>query len=215
MSMKHPPFEDQLARHTLWPETEKLYGHGFEISSVASSHDGSLVATSCKATSVAHAVIRLYDTKDWREIKPSLEAHSLTVTCLRFSADDQYLLSVGRDRQWVVFQRDSQKLYNYKLKESNPKGHSRMILSASWAPLEAGRIFATASRDRAVRIWKMQAEITECQTTLMASSPATAVDILSRCIGENMVVAVGTESGDIVLYILGTYTFIVHRLDMQ
>ena len=214
-SMKHPPFEDQLARHTLWPETEKLYGHGFEISSVASSHDGSLVATSCKATSVAHAVIRLYDTKDWREIKPSLEAHSLTVTCLRFSADDQYLLSVGRDRQWVVFQRDSHKPYSYKLKQSNPKGHSRMILSASWAPLEAGRIFATASRDKTVKIWKMQAEVTECHTTLMASSPVTAVDIFSRCIEENMIVAIGTESSDIVLYILGTSTFIVHKLNMQ
>lgn len=64
--LEHPPFEDQLARHTLWPEHEKLYGHGYEISAVAASYDGSLVATSCKASSLYHAVIRLYTSIDWR-----------------------------------------------------------------------------------------------------------------------------------------------------
>ncbi len=76
------------------PETEKLYGHGYEISILTASHDGSIIATACKASSIDHAVIRLFETKTWHEIKPPLTAHSLTVTRLRFSADDKYLLSV-------------------------------------------------------------------------------------------------------------------------
>jgi elongator complex protein 2 len=103
LNLSHPPLEDHLSRHTLWPEIEKLYGHGYEISTLAASRDGSLVATACKASSIDHAVIRIFETKEWHEVKPPLMAHSLTVTRLRFSADDQFLLSVGRDRQWAVF----------------------------------------------------------------------------------------------------------------
>ena len=198
----HPPLEDYLAKHALWPEREKLYGHGFEISAVISSHDGTLVATACRASSVDHAVIRLYETKNWREVKPALTAHSLTVTCLRFSKDDQFLLSVGRDRQWAVFSRDVAEAGRYKLDDSNPRGHSRMILSASWAPPEAGRVFTTVGRDKVIKVWKMQAKRTECATTIAATSPVTAVDILPRIVHDTLVVATGTEQGQVALYTL-------------
>ena len=89
-SLSQPPVEDHLARNTLWPEHEKLYGHGYEISCVASNAAGTLVATACKASSLDHAVIRLYETKEWREIKPPLSAHTLTVTSLAFSPDDHF-----------------------------------------------------------------------------------------------------------------------------
>ncbi len=200
--LDQPPLEDHLARHTLWPEREKLYGHGYEISAVTSSHDSEIVATACRASSIDHAVIRLYDTKNWREVKPALTAHSLTVTCLRFSKDDQLLLSVGRDRQWTVFERDVDVPGRYKLKDSNPKGHSRMILSADWAPLEAGRVFTTAGRDRVVKVWKMQAKGTECATTITGTSPITAVDILSSLVRNTLIVAIGTEQGQLTVYTL-------------
>lgn len=150
LDLDHPPTEDHLARHTLWPEIEKLYGHGYEVSAVASSHNSRLVATACRASSVQHAVIRLYETQGWREIKPPLAAHTLTVTRLRFSEDDQFLVSVGRDRQWVLFRRDEQDGNLYTHVSSNPKGHSRMILDGAWAPVRCGRVFATASRDKSV-----------------------------------------------------------------
>ena len=209
---ERPPLEDQLARHTLWPEREKLYGHGHEISAVASSHDGTVVATSCRASSLEHATIRLYTTKDWREVKPSLKAHALTVTTLCFSSDDQYLISVGRDRQWVIFERDSGRPGGYFLKHSNLKGHSRMILDACWAPLDAGRVFATASRDKTVKIWKISAMDIVCTTTIVAASSMTTVDIHTQLSQEDMVVASGTETGNITLHILQPPNWIVKQM---
>lgn len=206
LNLDHPPLEDHLARHTLWPEREKLYGHGYEISAVATSHDSNFVATACKASSVDHAVIRLFEASDWREVKPALASHSLTVTCLRFSQDDKYLLSVGRDRQWAIFKRDPTMPDRYDLAMSNPKGHTRMILSASWAPLVAGRIFATVGRDKVVKMWKLVDEEvpmkSECLTTVTFSTAVTAVDIALQVIRDQLTVAVGTEVGEVSIFIL-------------
>lgn len=207
-----PISEDRLSRHTLWPETEKLYGHGHEISAVACSNDGSIVATACKASSIDHAVIRLYSTQKWREVKPSLTAHSLTVTCLRFSSDDRYLLSVGRDRQWVVFEVEEPGSEVYHIKHKNSKGHSRTILAASWAPLQAGVVFATAGRDKVTRLWKQKLDGIDCSATLAASSPVTAVDILPRYVNGSIIVASGTETGEVSVYILGTSTIEIRNV---
>ena len=198
----HPPTEDQLARHTLWPEREKLYGHGYEISAVAVSHDGLIIATSCKASSLDHAVIKIYTTKDWREVKPALAAHSLTVTAMAFAKDDHYLLSVGRDRQWALFERDANQVEVYALKHCNPKGHSRMILGVCWAPLESGRVFATAGRDKTVKLWAVNMQSVECMSTITNPSSVIAVDIAPQVIEGNIFIASGTESGEAHVYAL-------------
>ncbi|KAI1407264.1 WD40 repeat-like protein [Hypoxylon sp. FL1857] len=206
LDIDHPPFEDSLSRHTLWPEIEKLYGHGYEISCLAVSHDGTLIASACKASSINHAVIRLFETERWTEVKPPLTAHSLTATRLRFSPDDRYLLSVGRDRQWAVFERDSDDKHSYKLLQSNPKGHSRMILDAAWAPSNDSLVFATAGRDKQVKVWrKASSDSAEpgitCVTTIPESHPVTAVDFLPRnAKNGTLLLAIGTEIGEISIY---------------
>jgi elongator complex protein 2 len=193
LDFDHPPFEDHLARHLLWPETEKLYGHGYEISALAISNDGSVVATACRASSIDHAVIRLYDTKEWLEIKPPLKAHSLTVTALQFSHDDKHLLSVGRDRQWVVWERNAEA--GYELRHSNPKGHSRMILGASWTSLQPPT-FLTAGRDKTVRIWQIVDNEVALKGSVTSTAPVTAV-ACSREIPQNTLqFAFGAETGE-------------------
>ncbi|KAL4789914.1 6-phosphofructo-2-kinase-domain-containing protein [Aspergillus venezuelensis] len=197
-----PPLEDQLSRSTLWPEHEKLYGHGYEISAVAVSHDRSLIATACKASSIDHAVVRLYDTSDWHEIRPSLAAHTLTITSLSFSADDRYLLSVGRDRQWAVFARSETDPSTFTLKQSNPKGHSRMILDADWAPASKRQlpIFATAGRDKSIKLWQVAEESIECKATIPARSSVTSVSFLPQVYNGIFFLATGEDDGKLSIH---------------
>jgi elongator complex protein 2 len=199
-----PPFEDQLARYTLWPEHEKLYGHGFEISAVAVNNDRTLIATACKASSIDHAVVRLYDTSDWHEIRPSLAAHSLTITSLSFSSDDLYLLSVGRDRQWAVYGRSEQDPSTFSLMTSHPKGHSRMILDAAWAPVSEIHTFATAGRDKSVKIWQLAERSFVCKTTITLKSSVTAISFLPQEQAGSFFLATGEDSGELSLYRIAT-----------
>ncbi|KAI9652965.1 MAG: hypothetical protein M1831_006294 [Alyxoria varia] len=166
---QQPPVEDHLGRHLLWPEIEKLYGHGYEICAIACSHDGTLVATACRASSIDHAVIRLYETEGWLELKPPLKAHGLTVTALGFDQTDEFLISVGRDRMCVVWRRAHLDRNQFTMLLQMEKAHTRMVLDASWAPttpLNVLRdfplsrtprqcIFATAGRDKNVQIWSI------------------------------------------------------------
>jgi elongator complex protein 2 len=171
LDVAHPPLEESLSRHTLWPEVEKLYGHGYEMSCLAASRDGRLVASACRASSLNHAVIRIFETSRWTELRPPLACHTSTVFRLRFSADDRFLLSVGKDRRWAVFRRrrrDGEEgqasaddagagdMY-YEEFQSDDKGHKRMVLDAAWGPLipdvPGRRIFATASRDKSFIVW--------------------------------------------------------------
>ncbi|KAH7318546.1 elongator protein 2 [Stachybotrys elegans] len=204
LEIDHPPFEETLSRHTLWPETEKLYGHGYEISCLAASHDGKLVASACKASSVNHAVIRLFETDRWTEVKPPLTAHSLTAARVRFSPSDEHLLSVGRDRQFAVFKKSSEG--GYQLLHANAKAHSRMILDAAWAPSQTP-MFATAGRDKQVKIWRLQeaedGKTSFAQVTAVpCPSSVTSVDFLGRMIGDKCLLAIGTETGRLGIYVL-------------
>ncbi len=214
-----PPPEDVLARSTLWPEAEKLYGHGYELSCLAASRDGRLIASACRAASLNHAVVRLFATAPrWTELRPPLAAHTLTVTRLRFSLDGRFLLSVGRDRQWVVWERGAGEDGNetFTLFQAN-KAHARMILDAAWAPpldeQNNRAVFATAGRDKLVKVWaRTEGKAEESQesqeskeskeskfslaTTIPQDHPVTAVDFFARpSTAAQLVLAVGTEAG--------------------
>eukprot|EP00124_Ichthyophonus_hoferi_P005461 Ihof_evm3s798 gene=Ihof_evmTU3s798 len=93
-ALDEPPHETYLSRNTLWPETQKLYGHGYDIFSLATNHKGTLLVSACKATTNEHALMRVWDTKTWGELY-TLPGHTLTVTQMQFSPNDQYLLSVS------------------------------------------------------------------------------------------------------------------------
>ncbi|KAK9239948.1 WD40-repeat-containing domain protein [Lipomyces kononenkoae] len=214
-ALSAPPLESHLQRHTLFAEIDKLYGHGYEISSAAVSNSGKLLATTCRANNATHAVIRLFDTTTWHEIRPPLaEAHSLTITGVRFSHDDRYLLSVGRDRLFVVWELseegEREAIGYYEMHYKAVKGHTRIIWDGAWAPpgLANGGldyVFATASRDKTVKIWTRGGAKSWAPVLVQKFEDAvTAIDfspsLVSR--GTQALLAVGLDNGRIFVYSL-------------
>ncbi|KAL3233046.1 Elongator complex protein 2 [Nakaseomyces bracarensis] len=201
-SLKTPPLEETLQRHLLWPEVEKLYGHGYEITSLDVSPDRTLIASACKSNTITHAVIRIFDINTWSEIKPPLSFHSLTITRLRFSHDSKYLLSVCRDRKWAVWERDFEN-NSFVLRYTDPKPHTRIIWDGDWAPLEFGVSFITTSRDRTIKFWDLQGTDEQAFKMLHSeklNSPVTAISIYGKVVEDNLVVAAGLEDGSIFIY---------------
>ncbi|XP_074610672.1 elongator complex protein 2-like [Acropora palmata] len=206
VSLKEPPTEDVLLQNTLWPEVQKLYGHGYEVYCVASSPDGALLASACKASKSEHAVLILWDTETWRQVC-SLASHALTVTQMAFDHGGQRLLSVSRDRCWSVFKRkresDEGPLFQLAARSDKSRQHARIIWSCAWSGDD--KYFATASRDKKVIMWGDQEPPKDnwqavCKP-LDVGEPSTAIDIGPGIIkGLRYLVAVGTESGRIALY---------------
>ena len=211
---QEPPTEDFLARHTLWPEHEKLYGHGHEISALAANSSGTLIATACRSSSAEHAVIRLYETKDWHEVRPPLTAHSLTIARLQFHQSNDRLLSVGRDRQWALFglaehersvASDAKASQNYSLIAANPKGHFRMILDVAWSAVGHVSFFATAGRDKAIKIWASSPDEKDdfmCKMTITRPAPVTAVEFNGTSEDDLVCLAAGEETGQLSYHIV-------------
>ncbi|CAN8320958.1 unnamed protein product [Cochlearia groenlandica] len=199
--LREPPIEDQLAFHTLWPESHKLYGHGNELFSLCCDHNGSLVASSCKAQSSAMAEIWLWEVGTWKAVG-RLQSHSLTVTNLEFSYDDTLLLSVSRDRHFSVFsvQRTENGEVSQKL-IAKVEAHKRIIWACSWNPL--GHHFATSSRDKTVKIWSIESNaiVKQILTLPPFASSVTAVAWTGLDRKEKSgCIAVGMESGLIELW---------------
>ncbi|KIO22037.1 hypothetical protein M407DRAFT_28386 [Tulasnella calospora MUT 4182] len=192
-----PPCEGELASTTLWPEVEKLFGHGYELYALGVSHSGSVVATACKSTTPEHAVIRLYDSGTWRPLGEPLPGHTLTVTRIAFSPDDRFILSTSRDRTWRLFERQAEGGYRPIASE---KGHARIIWDCAWS--KVGGLFATAGRDKLVKVW--QPTDGTCAkwkaiATIKLEEAATAVDF--ALVGESRHrLAIGLENGNVAIY---------------
>lgn len=145
-------------QNTLWPEVQKLYGHGYEVFAMCSTSDGKILASSCRATNEEHAQIILWNTSTWKQIQKLL-SHQLTVTQMKFSPNDQYLLSVSRDRRWTIFENlneeKSDKICNFELIATTDKKngiHTRIIWTCDWS--HDSQYFATGSRDGKLIAWK-------------------------------------------------------------
>ncbi|KAF9161161.1 Elongator subunit elp2 [Actinomortierella ambigua] len=173
-AMNQPPYEEHLLQHTLWPEVEKLFGHGYELMCVDASHDGKWIASACRAHTPDQAVVRIYDAKSWKQTRQPLVSHTLTVTKVLFSHNDKYLLSISRDRLWSLYERvEGQEETNpYKLVASN-KAHARILWDCSWSSDDS--MFATASRDKTVKIWVKKDPSWAAVATLKLPEAVTAV----------------------------------------
>jgi elongator complex protein 2 len=124
-----------------------VFGHGYESIAIGVSSSRKLFATACKATTAKHAAVRIYDTETFRPFGQPLEGHTLTVTRIAFSPDDQLVLTVSRDRSWRLFRKEEESAVGY-VPVAVDKSHARIIWDGAWAA--DGKVFATASRDKTV-----------------------------------------------------------------
>eukprot|EP00892_Ulva_mutabilis_P001225 jgi/Ulvmu1/11102/UM070_0018.1 len=219
------PLEEDLCAGTLWPEVQKLYGHGNDVFSLAACPHGSCLVSACKAQSAAAANIRVWDVHAAEPCLQQLPGHSLTITQLRFSADGRFLLSVSRDRSFCLFARPAavQPAHPDAARDAqNPAGaapppfehvgckskaHDRIIWAATWAP--HGRAFATGSRDKVLKVWQFDPAAPQVPTAaaatasgLQAAVTAAAYAPVPSAQGLD-VLAVGFESGDLELFTAG------------
>ncbi|XP_050422943.1 elongator complex protein 2 [Adelges cooleyi] len=152
LTLSQPPTEEDLVQNTLWPEIQKLYGHGYEVYCLASSPDSKWVASAAKATSVEHAAIIIWNTNGYQQVQ-KLVSHNLTVTQLAFSPDSTKLVSVSRDRTWTLFKYNAEScLFSLVFKSNKQTGiHTRIIWCCAWS--HDSSYFATGSRDGKLVVW--------------------------------------------------------------
>lgn len=209
MSMTVPPTEEYLTQNTLWPELQKLYAHGYELYSLAATKDGKVLASACKATTVEHAEIILWDASTWK-IRQRLRSHKLTVTQMKFSHDGNRLLSVSRDRRWTMFENNpsDDEPVNFIVAASTGRTngiHERIIWCCDWS--HDDKFFATGSRDGKVAVWTRTNETTEdslrgyqpAATLELASTSITAISFAKQSFNDDYIIAIGIDSGHIHL----------------
>uniref|UniRef100_A0A3P8TAB7 Elongator complex protein 2 n=1 Tax=Amphiprion percula TaxID=161767 RepID=A0A3P8TAB7_AMPPE len=216
LNLTEPPPEDHLLQNTLWPEVQKLYGHGFEMFCLVSDSTGTVVASACKASKAEHAAVLLWSTTTWRQLQ-SLPCHTLTVTQMAFSPDTQLLLAVSRDRTWSLWRRNPttsespEPMFSmYARTGKDTAIHSRIIWSCDWSP--DSKYFVTSSRDKKVIVWGPcilensgdsipSPEIKPCSSILDVGDSATAVAFCPvLCSDNSYLLSVGLECGRILLY---------------
>lgn len=147
-----PPTEDTLVQNTLWPEIQKVYGHGYEIFTVASNHSGTLLASSCKAAQAEHANILLTETETWTKVASLQNGHALTIVQMAFSPNDKYLLTVSRDRTLCVWNMSDYSLYFKTDKKTSI--HARIIWACDWS--SDSKYFVTVGRDKKCVVWSLE-----------------------------------------------------------
>jgi elongator complex protein 2 len=189
------PFEEDLLQNTLWPETQKLYGHSNEIMSVTCSNNGNVIATCCKSKTKEYSTILIWGTKDWKIINELKGHHNLTITRIEFSHDDEFMASVSRDRKIILYKKDEKE--GYKHFKEIEEAHERIIWDCSFS--KDGQYLVTGSRDMKIKIWSTLN--LELKHELLFKSPVTSVAFLPLE-GLNLI-AIGCENGSIQLFHFG------------
>lgn len=201
------PFEEILLQSTLWWETSKLFGHSNELHALSSDSTGAFLASASKANRADLANIIVWECPKYRKVA-SIEHHSLTITRLRFSPDDKYLLSVSRDRTWCLSEKTGQLRSAYKKLLGTSKSnsvHDRIIWDCCWTP--DSNFFITVSRDKKAILWSVddlrkvaQERVEKVVPPIPFVSSKTFNQSIQAVDCSDRIVAFGLEDGSLELY---------------
>lgn len=191
-----PPVESYLINRTLWPEMNKLYGHGYELKAIAINSTGTIIASACKSQTADHACIILWDPKKYNIID-KIFFHNYTAVALEFSKDDQYLVSVSRDRQIGLFKLDANDSQHPYKQVWGDKSHARIVWTVSFS--HDTKYFITGARDKMIKLWQLSDKPTKVCDKVF-SQPVVSVAFSTQAVGENRYLfAVGLENGELHL----------------
>ena len=212
-----PPTDSQLAMLTLWPEVDKLYGHGNEIRRLCASPDGLLLASSCAAKTASQADVLLFDTGSWMCVG-RVHSHSNTVSCIAFSHDSSMLLTGSKDRHITLTRITHTAADNgtrsLQLDSVRLSGHTRIVWDCSWSPDDV--TFATCSRDKSIKLWTHHAApLSASPTSTLIPAFSTAVTALAFVPSYQFTspgssgrrryhLAAGTDEGEITVWTVDT-----------
>lgn len=212
--LEKPPIEEILLQSTLWWETNKLFGHGNELHTLAANSTGSYLASASRANRKELANIIVWECSKFRKAA-TIEYHMLTVTRLKFSPNDKYLLSVSRDRTWCLSERTNQARPAFRSVIGTNKAnslHDRIIWDCCWT--YDSKYFMTVARDKKAILWSVdklisskqvdysgdQTNVIECSIQNQADCAIQAVDSPNFKISpESYLFALGFEDGTLSL----------------
>ncbi|MES1907781.1 MAG: hypothetical protein MHM6MM_000834 [Cercozoa sp. M6MM] len=215
--LTEPPRPTQLTQR-LFGESQKLFGHSFEIQCLASarvpSSDRVVVVSASAARNRRDAAIRVWSVKktspgrsDARQLQV-LPGPTLTATALALSPCASWLVAVSRDRHLYTYRR-SLSQEDYKLVPNFAcNAHSRTVLCTAFAPSnESNPVrFVTGARDKCVKLWQHVAhgDITDtdgdtasrfaCVASVTLSDAVTALAFVDTC-----TLLAGLESGRVAV----------------
>lgn len=146
------------------------------------------------------------DADKWEQ-KQTLLSHTLTVTQIAFSPNDNQILSVSRDRRLSVFERnnDTNEFFLSATTDKNTSIHKRIIWCCAWS--HDSKYFVTGSRDGKVVMWTKNENKTDTSSPLKQYEAAgvmkeykeqsvTALAFAPCLVDGSYIICLGTELGD-------------------
>jgi elongator complex protein 2 len=146
-----PPVDSQLSDYTVWPEDHKFFGHANDVMCLAVNSTGTLLASACKAKDKHTAKVMIWDLKTYVCLY-TLDEHDSTIVTIRFSPNNRFLVSSGKDRLLCLYALDKVD-GKYKLVSAAKNAHKRIIWDCTWSK-DSSTVY-TVSRDGFMKGWSI------------------------------------------------------------